>query len=153
MSDLLSKQLCEIRVAEKADLRSLWQRACPDCPAPDLRKEMLRAVLAHRVQEQVLGALPSDLIASLRRLARTVEVDPNAVIPLNSTVKPGTRLVRRWKGRNHLVTVEPNGFEYRGARYESLSEIARLITGTRWSGPLFFGLRPKPAKSEVRYAK
>ena len=69
-------------------------------------------------------------------------------------LKPGTRLVRRWKGGNHVVTVEPTGFEYRGIHYESLSQIARLITGTRWSGPLFFGLRDKKTSSpEVQHGK
>ena len=113
----------------------------------------MAAALAHRAQEQAFGALSPDLIARLRRLARTIEVNPDASVPLNSTMKPGTRLVRRWKGRNHLVTVEPSGFEYRGTRYDSLSEIARLITGTRWSGPLFFGLRTKPESPEVQHGE
>src|SRR4029077_13364832 len=56
-------------------------------------------------------------------------------------MRPGTRLVRQWGDRVHLVNVETNGYEYQGARYQSLSEIARLITGTRWSGPLFFGIK------------
>ena len=59
---------------------------------------------------------------------------------------PGTRLVRQWGDRVHLVNVETNGYEYHGARYQSLSEIARLITGTRWSGPLFFGIKRESAK-------
>jgi hypothetical protein len=59
----------------------------------------------------------------------------------------GTRLIRQWQDRTHLVTVEQNGYEYLGSRYQSLSEIARLITGTRWSGPLFFGLKTNRAKS------
>ena len=56
---------------------------------------------------------------------------------------PGTRLVRQWRNQVHLVSVEAGGYEYQGVRYKSLSEVARLITGTRWSGPLFFGLKDK----------
>ena len=62
-------------------------------------------------------------------------------------IKPGTRLVRQWKEQVHVVEVEAEGYEYRGARYENLSEIARLITGTRWSGPAFFGLKAKPSNA------
>ena len=151
--NLLSKRLSEIQGANKAELRRLWQEIFPDSPPPNLRQEMLRAVLAHRVQEQSFGSSSSALVARLRQIARTIESDPEAAIAMSSAIKPGTRLVRRWKGRNHLVTVEPSGFDYRGQRYEKLSEIARLITGTRWSGPLFFGLCAKPAVSEVRHAE
>jgi hypothetical protein len=59
--------------------------------------------------------------------------------------KPGTRLVREWHGRAHAVIVLEDGFEYQGRRYASLSRIASLITGTRWSGPVFFGLKRRPA--------
>jgi len=144
MSNPLSARLSEIQVANKAELRTLWRQSFPESSLPNLNRNLMAAVLAHRAQEEAFGPLSSDLTARLRRLARTIEVNPDASVPLSSTMKPGTRLVRRWKGRNHLVTVEPNGFEYCGTRYDSLSQIARLITGTRWSGPLFFGLRTKP---------
>ena len=69
-------------------------------------------------------------------------------------LKPGTRLVREWRGEIHQVTVLDDGLEYRGSHYDSLSEIARSITGTRWSGPLFFGLRRARNRSdEVRDAR
>ena len=58
-------------------------------------------------------------------------------------MKPGTRLVREWKQQVHTVEVDTEGYQYKGTRYDSLSEIARLITGTRWSGPLFFGVKAK----------
>ena len=65
-------------------------------------------------------------------------------------IKPGTRLIRQWKDQVHIVNVEEGNYEYRGARYESLSEIARLITGTRWSGPLFFGLKSSQKAPEAK---
>ena len=62
-------------------------------------------------------------------------------------IKPGTRLIRQWQGKTHTVSVAETGFEFRGSRYRSLSEIARLITATRWSGPLFFGLKSAAGES------
>jgi hypothetical protein len=60
---------------------------------------------------------------------------------VTTRIKPGTRLIRQWEGKTHQVTVSESGFEYNGEQYKSLSVIARLITGTRWSGSLFFGLK------------
>jgi Protein of unknown function (DUF2924) len=70
-----------------------------------------------------------------------MEKDPNSTISNTRVIKPGTRLIRQWQGKSYKVTVAKSGFEYDGQWYASLSEIARLITGTRWSGPLFFGLK------------
>jgi hypothetical protein len=75
-----------------------------------------------------------------------VEKDPAAEISAAPAIKPGTRLIRQWQDKTHVVTVKEQGYEYQGSLYQSLSEIARLITGTRWSGPLFFGLKSSPAK-------
>jgi Protein of unknown function (DUF2924) len=79
-------------------------------------------------------------------VADTLEADPDATISTRPAIKPGTRLVRQWQNQTHVVEIAAAGYEYRGARYESLSEIARLITGTRWSGPLFLGLKTKQTK-------
>ena len=109
---------------------------------------MLR-VIAHRLQGQEFGGLSDAGCRLLRQLATMFEADPNAVVSSQPLIKPGTRLVRQWKEQVHVVKVEAEGYEYRGARYENLSEIARLITGTRWSGPAFFGLNAKqPNASE-----
>jgi len=98
-------------------------------------------ILAYRIQEQAFGSLGANSRSRLRQLARTFEADPDAMVPSVPVIKPGTRLVRQWQDQVHTVTVEEKGYEYKGCRYQSLSEIARLITGTRWSGPLFFGLK------------
>ncbi|MGH9545617.1 MAG: DUF2924 domain-containing protein [Terriglobales bacterium] len=74
-------------------------------------------------------------------LSRAFEKGKDPAVARAPRMRPGTRLVRQWGDRVHLVSVESNGYEYQGARYRSLSEIARLITGTRWSGPLFFGIQ------------
>jgi hypothetical protein len=78
-------------------------------------------------------------------------MNPNTEISEAPQIKAGTRLIRDWRGQAHRVTVLENGYEYAGKRYSSLSQIARLITGTRWSGPLFFGLKGNHAK-ELRDA-
>ena len=77
------------------------------------------------------------------------EADPKTLVSYRPRIKPGTRLVRQWKQQVHVVEAEEGGYAYRGSRYENLSEIARLITGTRWSGPLFFGLRTKQSTESL----
>jgi hypothetical protein len=110
-------------------------------------------VLAHRLQEQEFGGLAESSSRRLRQLAAAFAANPTtAIVSSRPTIKPGTRLVRQWKEKVHVVEARINGYEYKGTRYESLSEIARLITGTRWSGPLFFGLNKKSsvAQKEAR---
>jgi hypothetical protein len=113
---------------------------------------MLR-IVGHRLQEQEFGGLSDAGCRRLRQLATMFEADPNAVVSSQPPIKPGTRLVRQWKEQVHVVEVEAEGYEYRGARYENLSEIARLITGTRWSGPAFFGLKAKPSNASQQEAQ
>jgi hypothetical protein len=86
-------------------------------------------------------------------MARAFENNSDAAVSSIPSIKPGTRLVRQWGDQVHLVNVENNGYEYHGARYQSLSEIARLITGTHWSGPLFFGIRNEQTNSKSKEAQ
>jgi hypothetical protein len=78
------------------------------------------------------------------------QINSNSTISTSPSLRPGTRLVRQWRDQVHLVNVEAKGYEYQGARYQSLSEIARLITGTRWSGPLFFGIKNERVSSNSK---
>ena len=105
--------------------------------------------LAYRLQEQAFGALRSDTRNRLRQLARTVNDDSRAGTPALPHMKSGTRLLREWRNQVHVVTVAQEGYEYQGVRYQSLSEVARLITGTRRSGPLFFGVKLKRRSTSV----
>ena len=107
-------------------------------------------VLAYRLQEVAFGGLKPATRRRLQQIAKALAADPRASIVDSPSIKPGTRLVREWKGRPHTVTVVEDGFQYSGKRYSSLSEIARLITGTRWSGPLFFGLKTSRSKERAR---
>jgi hypothetical protein len=112
--------------------------------SPHLRKQLLVPLLAYKMQEQIYGGLRPEVKRRLRALAVSFESEPNrtsAKLAASCRIKPGTRLIRQWQDKTHHVTVCDQGFEYDGGKYSSLSEIARLITGTRWSGPLFFGLK------------
>jgi Protein of unknown function (DUF2924) len=136
----VTTRLGEIARLDKLGLLSAWYAIIGTPPPAHCRAEFLRLVLAYRVQAQHLGGLTEATRRRLRRLAAG-EVRPADAPPPSQNLKPGTRLLREWQGRTHSVTVTENGFAYDGQDYRSLSQIARTITGTRWSGPLFFGLR------------
>jgi hypothetical protein len=97
-----------------------------------------------------MGGLTTATRTTLREIAKAVKSNPvtGAIAPPRLT--PGTHVIREWKNERHQVTVEAAGFIYRGQRYRSLSEIARRITGTRWSGPVFFGVKPAVRRSRSR---
>jgi hypothetical protein len=130
----------------KAHLLAMWKE-CFGLAAPKaVRRDLMIRFLAYKLQEQAHGGLDSDTRKRLRELTRKLETNPNAELSSSPRIKPGTQLLRDWRGESHRVTVVENGFEYGGKLYPSLSKIARLITGTRWSGPVFFGLRNDKAK-------
>jgi hypothetical protein len=123
-------------------------------PAPDgVRKELLVRMLAYRVQEQAFGGLSGRSRRRLDEMAAAISSDPKTAIESMVRTKPGTQLIRSWQGKTHTVMVQESGYQYDGRRYRSLSEIARHITGTQWSGPLFFGLKPRRPKKELENAK
>jgi len=97
--------------------------------------------LAYRIQEICYGGLKLATRAELKRMARNLEKDPSSELAARVRIKPGTRLFRQWRGQMHEIFVTETGYEYRGDLYRSMSEVARKITGTRWSGPAFFGLK------------
>jgi hypothetical protein len=142
----VSQRLTSLPYLSKPALCELWRRFFKKEPPPAMRKDLVLRVIAYRLQEQEYGGLSDRSCRRLRQLASAFEADPNAAVSTRPPVKPGTRLVRQWKEQIHVVEVEPKGYQYKGTRYESLSEIARLITGSRWSGPLFFGLKSKQSK-------
>jgi Protein of unknown function (DUF2924) len=110
--------------------------------APHLSRELLARAVAHRTQELALGGLRPEPRRQLLRIAQRLKQTGEATIRARPELKPGTRLMREWQGRTYDVLVLDDGFSWQGTRYRSLSAIARKITGTAWSGPLFFGLNP-----------
>ncbi len=147
MSDTLDERISELAHLSQPELRQHFQHAFHKTPATRTSRELLRLALAYRLQEEVLGGLPAPTKRQLTRLeARLREGKPACPAPA-IRIKPGTRLLRTWNGERHQVTVLEDGFEYRG-RHDNLSAIAREITGTRWSGPVFFGLK-RPGQKEA----
>ena len=119
----------------KARLRRLWQEQFGSPPKPKLCMVLMRPVLAYRIQERMYGTGSKPATNHLQKHASSDAAKPR--------YKQGTRIVREWKGEIHEVAVTSEGYEYRGEIYKSLSPIANRITGTRWSGPAFFGTKPQ----------
>ncbi len=141
MSDRLAEQLAAMPSMDIAKLITTWESVLKE-PAPKhLRKQILLPLLVYKLQERTHGGPSPELKLRLRKLAKSFESNPEKAAAPQLNIKPGTRLIRKWQGTAHHVTVSEKGFEYKGQRYKSLSQIARSITGTRWSGPLFFGLK------------
>jgi hypothetical protein len=141
MSDATAQRLASLMQLPKAALCELWKQFFKAPPPCQLRRDLILPILAYRIQEEAFGSLSAASRSRLRQLARVFDSDSNSPIPSVPGIKPGTRLVRQWRNKVHLVNVEATGYEYQGTRYSSLSQVARLITGTRWSGPLFFGIK------------
>lgn len=145
----MSEQLSTLPRMSKLELQKLWNQLFRNSPNCQLRRELMIRVLAHEIQKRECGGLSDRYRRQLHGLLRANESNLSCGTSGTSMpcrIKPGTRLIREWNNQAHVVTVEERGFQYQGARYESLSEIARAITGTRWSGPLFFGLKDKKVK-------
>jgi hypothetical protein len=153
MPDPIGQRLADLPELGKTALRELWQQLFNAPPQPQLRKRLMIPILAYRLQEQAFGSLRAESRGRLCQLARAFENDADAAVSSIPSIKPGTRLVRQWGDQVHLVNVETSGYEYQGTRYQSLSEIARLITGTRWSGPLFFGIKSDQTNSKSKEAQ
>jgi hypothetical protein len=117
-------------------------------PSPHLPRHLLFRVLAYRLQAEHFGDLDTESRRLLDGAGSPEDAGKRAVDPgrLTAEVRPGTILVREWNGRMQRVTVLAEGFAWNGKTYRSLSKIAYAITGTRWNGPKFFGMRDKPSK-------
>lgn len=124
------------------ELKAMWQDLF-GTSAPPYNRAFLIKRLAYRLQELAFGGLSKETEERLDSLAHDGVYANPAKMRRKVGNRPiaGTRLIREWQGVEHHVTVLDDGFEYQGRRYKSLSVIARTITGTRWSGPVFFGLR------------
>jgi hypothetical protein len=135
------RRLAWLQTAPTPDLKQLWQELFGTAPPP-FSRPYLQTRLAYRIQETAYGGLRSDTVVRLEALGERLD-GGNVIlrrIRADDRPIPGTRLVREYHGVEHVVTVLPEGFEYEGRPYQSLSAIARAITGTRWNGWTFFGL-------------
>lgn len=148
MSSPIDDRVAMLPDLDRPALRELWGKTFGH-PAPKhISRDLLLYALAYRVQEQAEGGLGKAARKRLAGLTDPKGKEGRPSMPAAPRLRPGTRLVREWRGVVHRVTVLDQGFDYDGSRYASLSQIARRITGTRWSGPLFFGLRQASARTE-----
>jgi hypothetical protein len=146
VTDIRAK-IAELRTFSRKQLLQKWRELFGGTRAPSLRRELMIPFLAYKIQEIAYGGLKPSTRAELRRIGRALETGSGSLTSvMRPRTKPGTRMVRHWRGKPHEVVITESGFEYCGRSYGSLSQIAREITGTQWSGPAFFGL--KKAKSE-----
>jgi Protein of unknown function (DUF2924) len=147
----ISAQIAQLPGFSRQQLLDLWRKLYGRPAEPGIRRELLVPFLAYRMQEHAYGPLKPSTRSELRRIARGLEKPTGSTeLRKRPRIKPGTHLIRKWRGETHEVAAAVSGYEYRGTTYRSLSEIARKITGTRWSGPAFFGLngtRPLGARS------
>lgn len=120
-------------------LRQMWAKAWGKQPIERLGRTLLETSLAFKLSNKPTPELQS----RLGQLIKTYQRNPKCFDKLCNAPKPGTQLMRSWKGKKHTVVVKTDGFEFQGRTYASLSQIANDITGSRWNGHLFFGLKKK----------
>jgi Protein of unknown function (DUF2924) len=144
----LDVEIARMRDLDVGDLQARWRAVFRRRPPPHLPRYLLFRVLAYRLQADLLGDLDAE---SQRLLDRSVSPEDAGKRALDlarrtADLRPGTVLGREWNGKMHRVAVLADGFAWNGKTYPSLSKVAFAITGTRWSGPRFFGLRYRPSK-------
>jgi len=137
----LVDEIRKLKRATAAELKQRWRALYGSEPPRRISRDLLMRAVAYRIQEQALGGLKP----STRRLLAKVAADASARRPIQTApdlnLKPGTVLLREWHGTQHQVIVRDDGIVFNRKAYKSLSEVAYRITGTKWSGPRFFGLK------------
>ena len=135
-------RLAALKTTPTPDLKAQWRELFATEPPP-FNRRYLESRLAYRIQELVYGGLKPETIKRLEALGEQLDGGNIITRRTRADLKPivGTRLIRDWQGAEQIVTVTNDGFEWQGRPYGSLSAIARAITGTRWNGWVFFGLK------------
>jgi hypothetical protein len=152
MTDSVLTRLAALRTTPTAELKAQWRDLFETEP-PAFNRRYLESRLAYRIQELAYGGLKPETVERLEALGEQLFGDGDgrgkrrALRDDGHRPIAGTRLIREWQGVEHSVTVRDHDYEYQGRPYKSLSAVARAITGTRWNGPLFFGLRNQRSRS------
>jgi hypothetical protein len=131
------------------ELRQQWRGLYKAAAPVHFSRGLLMRAVAYRMQELAFGGLRPEPQRRLQQIAREFTATGAARIGTRPALKPGTRLIREWQGRTYEVLVLDAGFSWQGSHYRSLSVIARTITGTPRSGPLFFGLKPNRSATRL----
>ena len=142
MQESIPTRVAALQTMSTHELKALWQTLYTTGPPP-FNTAYFKTRLAYRLQELAFGGLGEEVKLHLEQLA-----SGQMPMPTSDPDMPmeGTCLIREWKGAEHRVTVMATGYAYQGCLYKSLSAVARKITGSRWNGPLFFGLRRTPER-------
>ena len=133
------REIADLAALDRDGLLRCWREAFPGPVAKHLSRPLMIRALAWQIQADAFGALPKSVARALRSGAGSG--GPPSITP------PGSRFVREWNGRTHVVDVTDDGFVWNGQKFASLTAIARAITGTHWSGPRFFGLKARVGQS------
>jgi hypothetical protein len=144
----IENEIAHLRGLDLKGLRSRWLSEFRSRPAEHLPRHLLFAIIAYRVQATRLGDIDH---ATMQVLDRTAPMETGAAMSARlvsfdqkrTELTPGTVLVREWDRQSQRVAVMADGFAWNGQTYDSLSKVAFAITGTKWNGPRFFGLRDK----------
>jgi hypothetical protein len=138
----LASELASLPALSRQRLTERWRALYGIEPPTKIGRPILIQAIAYRMQEQALGGLrPRSRRALARAFEEIASGQPASQVPVRTRLRPGTRLLREWQGTAYEAIVLDNGVLFGGERYHSLSEVARAITGSRWSGPHFFGLK------------
>ncbi|MEM1133747.1 MAG: DUF2924 domain-containing protein [Pseudomonadota bacterium] len=140
----ITKKLSKLEVTPPAEIRDQWERLFRR-PVPSHSPHLLRRQIAWKLQAKMASDLSAAVIRQLDRLSSAAE-EP-VTTRASDVLTIGSRLIREWNGRKIEVIVVDKGYEYAGRHFRSLSQIARHITGARWSGPRFFGISAKQQQS------
>jgi hypothetical protein len=143
MTELLAEKIAQLPTLNKAQLLPIWVENFSTSPPPKLRKELMVPILAYRMQEREFGGLSHSARKRLQEIAQALPGKGGRRTELPPAQMTGTKLIRVWRGHAHEVWATDEGYHYNGERYSSLSKIAKVITGTHWSGPAFFGTKGK----------
>jgi Protein of unknown function (DUF2924) len=140
--DPIPAQLVALKTTPTPDLKAQWRELFATEPPP-FNRRYLESRLAYRMQELAYGGLKPETIKRLEALGEQLDGRDRTKSRLRADMRPiaGTRLIREYQGVEQIVTVTQTGFDWQGRPYQSLSAIARAITGTRWNGWVFFGLK------------
>lgn len=146
-SQNLAEEIAALPSLDPSTFKERWLSLFGAEPPPGLSRAFLTRALAYRIQERAFGGLKPTLKKFLAEVEGRSAKGQSSPAFGSASVRPGTVLLRDWRGTRHRVIARENGFEWNGGQYRSLSEVARGISGTRWSGPRFFGLTTRAEAS------
>jgi hypothetical protein len=146
--ETLESEIAQLGDLDITELRKRWQKHYGR-PAPKtFRCNLLIRGLAYQMRVEVYGGLSPATKRRLREIAEAVRTGNEEAVLAGPRIKPGTQLYRAWQDKTHRVNVLNDGFEWQGSWYQSLSAVAKAITGTNWNGYAFFGLKRRPLKNK-----